>query len=114
MKVRLGMWMRGAIVASLLWMIVGWWWIQQTLASDAIRAWAGRAQRCQSEVHAFAQCRDDALAILNSQMHSTWTFAIAVAFGRLCIAWLLGAITVYGIKWALAGRSAHASNKASA
>lgn len=109
-KLRLGMWMRGAIVASVLWMLVGGWLSYRTAIWNAERAWVGRAERCQDGAQAFATCSNDALAVLNSQIHDAWKIALGVAFVRLCVAWLLGLIAVYGIRWALAGRRVSETN----
>ena len=105
MRLRLGLWMRSAIVASVLWLIIGYWGIYRAILRAATRSFARDGVSCQKLEAAFSTCFDQALARYQGYWDNIWWLAAGRTLMILLIAWALGLIVVFGIRWALAGRT---------
>ena len=105
MRLRLGLWMRIAIVASVFWLIIGYWGIYREILSVATRSFARDGASCQKLGAAFSTCFDQALARYQGYWDNIWWLAAGRTLLVLLIAWALGLIAVLGVRWALAGRT---------
>ncbi len=107
---RLGMWQRLSVVASVVWLIGGTLWFSNSEHNAWYKMAQASFQWCisQSASTRGVNCSDQMMADFDKSPHSNiWVNSFWLALGLLVTGWIVAALIIFVGRWVLAGRRAN-------
>jgi hypothetical protein len=105
-----------AVVASVLWMILGTVFTARSMFLENFHGYAQHFSECLkyhgANQQQYGPCMANADRIFQNQKDSIWFMAPSVTLGRLLFAWLIGSIVFFGTYWVLSARPIIADDQA--
>ncbi len=95
-------WFRLAVVATMLWFIIGSLWHWKALAQETVAQDMRQIAICQSRrIVDTAECLARAVTQLNTNRANAIPLAISESAFQIVLLWVIGAIVIFGIRWAI-------------
>lgn len=95
-------WFRLAVVATVLWFIIASLWHWKTLAQEMVAQDIHQIAICQSSrIVDTSGCLARAVTQLNNNRSNAISLAISESALQIVLLWVVGAIVIFGIRWAV-------------